>query len=555
MWAAVVSRRPVAFLAANLALVALAVVLALAAPDRLAVGGGLDRDGEVPSEAIVVLTPEAGTSDAVSRQAVAVIRSGLLADPAVRSVEPIESRRGEATILVVDAGLGSALESREIAERAADAIDPGPFELAVGGEPLTQADAGRRLESELPELALLVAPLILLVLLFGFGVRHAAAPVLAAASGAFGGIAVLRLLPASLDLPATGIAVAFAVGLAVGVEAAFLVRKEASPPASGPMVSCAAIGATLAAATLLAVPLPAARSAALGGVFAALIAGGAAFVATTSLLAIFPRQPAEQDAPAGGGVLERIRYGRLGAIVDEIAFRPILSWIPAIAVLAALAFAGAQALDTDAVAFTAADLGAGAEPATVAQTVAGELRPAQAEEINSPSAPVVGGAAELFRSRLPWILAAITIVGLMAAYRATRSARLGIARGIGSALPAAAACGLLVLAADGSLPFELEFIGPEPNAGVLLAALAAIAAVSVARGALATPAGALAGTLIAGGAMGALAGSELDAVAESGVTIAAGLVIDLALVRAILVPSLERALPKGPPRLPDRFRR
>jgi len=568
----------VAFLAANLALAALAAALALGASDRLAVAGGLDAGAdERGGELVVVLRQGTQVGRAATREAGAVIRSGLLSDPAVRSVKPLETGLEGNTVLVVGFATATARESQLAAERVAARVDPGPFEVLLGGEPMVQVLARDRVESKLPRLAALAAPFILLVVWFGFGIRHAFAPLLAAATGALGGIAVLRLLPAGLDLPGAGVAVAAAVGIAVGIEACFAIRRGfAQVPPGGPesllagclrisvpRVAWATLGAALAAVTLLGLALPAARSAALGGVAAALLAGASALFAMTGVLALSPAPVAGGAGSEGRGLADRLRDGSVGGVADELAVRPGLAWIPALLVAAALGLAASHAFDASALAFVAGDLPGNSDPARVAELFARDLPVAQAERLASGSGRVAEGAAELFRARLPWIAALITIAGLLAAYAATRSLRLGLARGIGAALPSTATCGLLVLAAEGSLPFELDLLEGAPHASVLFAVLAAVGAVSVARSALGNMAAALAGTLVAGAALGVLAGVGLDAVGQLGVAVATGLVLDLIAVRAILAPALERALPTGPLtpprlprlRLPDRLRR
>ncbi len=502
-WAAAVARRPVAFLAANLAIVVLAGAVALGAPDRLAVSGGLERGGNPPGpDAIVVLTPDPGTSSEVTTEALAVIRSGLLADPRVRTAESRESRGG-ATTIVVETDASTALERRQIAERVTAAVDPGPFALESDGEQIEQARSREVVEDQLPQLAVLVLPLVLVVLLLAFGIRHIAAPVLAAATGALGAIALLRVMPASFDLPAIGLAVAAGVGLAVGVEACHLARSKAEQ--AGRPVAWACSGAALAALILILIPVPAALSAALGGAFAALLAGVSALVATPALDAVFPDEAGDRGRDRES-IAERIRYSRFGAIYDEIAYRPWLAGIPALATIAGLCLLGA--------------------PAVGIETV-----------------PAGAAAGDLIDSRLPWIAALLTLAGIAVGWIGRGSLRLGLAHGAGAALPAVAACGLLVLAAEGSLPFDPGFVGVNPSAWAVLAVLAAVGAVSVARAALGGGAGALAGTLVAGAALGALAGIEIDAVAQAGAAVAAGLVIDLVLVRAILAPSLGHALP------------
>jgi hypothetical protein len=555
-----VARRPVAFLAANLALAALLGAVALGASDRLAVGGGTERGGgSAETEVVIVLGADGPVRGAVAREAQRVVESGLLADPAVRAVEPLERAAGGDAIFVV-AIAGETANARQVAaERVVERIDPGPFTVSAGGESVVQGAARDEVEDELASLAALAAPFVLLVLVLSFGLRLAIAPLIAAVTAALGAIAVLRAAPASLDLTAVGLAVAAAVGLAVAVEACLALRRayadarfdaqeamlEEAIGSALPRIAWGCAGGAHAAATYFAVPLPAAHSAAIGGIAAALIATPAALVATASVLALSPAEP--PTAEDSSSLAERDR-GRLTRIYGEIATRPALAWIPALLALAALGLATAPAFDIGARALVAADLGATAEPTRIADRLATVLPADEAEGLVSGTTADAAEAAELLRERLPWLLAAIAVAGLVAAYAATRSAGLALARGIGAALPAGATCGLLVLAAEGSLPFDLEPLGPDPHASALVAALAGLGAVGVARSAFADAGVALAGTLVAGAALVVLTGIELDAVAELGIALAAGLAIDFLLVRAVLAPCLQRALP-------DRFLR
>ena len=522
--------------------------LAVGAAERIAVGGGLEREADERTELAVVLTPKGTLSGAVARQATSTVESGLRADPSVAAVEALEAGEGGDPILVVTVEAATAAAGQSAAERVAARIDPGPYDATVGGEPMVQAAARDDLEDELPGLALLAAPLALLALGLSFGPRRMAAPLLASTGAALGAVALLRLLPAALDLTAAGLAVAVAVGLAVATEACHAVGRahdevtfaapeamlEETLRAALPRIGCACAGAAGAAAFLLAIPLPAARSAALGGIAAALLAAALAPVAMASVIALGPARPVADPVDAAPG-----RARLLAGMPDH----PALAWIPAVAVVGALGLAISQAIGTGAVALAAGDLGADAGPARVAAILAGELPAAEAERLASGSERAASGAAELVRERLPWLLGAITLAGLAAAYGAARSWRTALAEGVGSALPAGAACGLVALLGGDSAPVELGPFAAGPHASVLIALLAALGAIGVARAAIVDRTAALTGTIVAGAAVGVLAGAELDALAQLGVALAAGLAIDLVLVRAVLAPCLERALP------------
>ncbi len=578
-WAAVhgrlaagIARRPWWALGANLVLLAVAAALAAGAPDRLAVAGGLGSYAR-SDPAVLIVTAEArpAVGDAVIRQALTAIRSGLDADPRVTEVEAVElERRSNVSILAVELADLSAPERQEAAGEIAAGIDPGPLEIAAGGETMVQAAARDRLEDELGGLALLALPLALVALVLGFGIRHAVAPLIAGATGALGAIAILGLLGGSVDLGAAGLATSLAVGLAVGTEACgalrrdFLAEANGSPEErigralghAGRRVAFAAGGGALAALATIAIALPAARSAALGGALAALLAAASALVAMPSLLALAPPRPEAGDRDRDAAV------GRFPArLRDLAAMRPWLAWIPALLVVAALVIAGAHAFDPEAGSDLAADLPASAEASQAAELVsAGATEDVAAALLAAPerAGPF---AREEIAAGLPWIAGLLTLLGLLTAYAATRSGRGAFVRGVAAALPALAVVGTLTLAGKGNPPLGID-LGrlSDPQASALLVTLAAVGAVSTARAGLGGARTALTGTVVAGAALAVLGSSDLSGVAQSGIALAAGLVIDLVLVRAILVPALDHAVPLARPRLPrprlpDRLRR
>jgi hypothetical protein len=533
-----IARRPVLFLLGLALLAVAAIVLALGAGDRLVVGGGLEREEGVEETVEVTLVPSGALSRAVEREALVVIESGLVSDPAVVAVS--RDAKGEDTTFVVTVSAPSASELREASQRVASRVDPGPFEKEVAGETVTLAEARAGVEDELPDLLLLALPFALLVIGLSFGPRLAGAPILAALLASAGAAAILRFLPAGLDLTVAGVATGVAVGTVIAIEACAVVRRahagarfgaqesmlEEALAAPAPRLAWASAGAALAAALLAAIPLASALSAALGAIIAAAIASVTGPLSMAAVLALVPPAP-PQAPPASQGELADRLPPWLVRVADEVAVRPALSWIPALLALALLVAAAMPFADAEGLALT-------------------------------PVAGVVADATELIQERAVWILAAVTIMGVVAVYLATRSVRLSLARGIGAALPAGAACGLLALAADGALPLDVEALEDGAYASTYLVALAALGAIGVARGVLGDRGGALCSTLVAGAAFGVLAAVDLDAVAQLGIVLAVGLAADLVLVRAVLVPSLERALPGPPlprPRLPDRFRR
>jgi uncharacterized membrane protein YdfJ with MMPL/SSD domain len=565
--AAGIARRPGWALAANVALLAVATALAAGALDRLAVAGGLGSHAR-SNPALLVVTAESrpALGGAVARQALTVIRARLDADPRVADVETADlGGRSRRFVLEVRLTELPADERQSAAEEIAEGIDPGPLEVAVGGETMVQAAARDRLEDELGGLALLATPLVVVALLLGFGVRHAVAPLVAGATGALGAVAILGLLAGAMDLGVAGIASAVAVGLAIGTESCAVLRRGFGSARAGPTearfaatlertgrsVAVAVAGGALAALAILAIALPAARSAAIGGALAALLAGASALIAMPSVLALAPGAGKAETPPSRRGA--RLR--------DALAVRPWLAWLPAVIVVAALAIAAVQSFDPEVRTGVAGDIPASSEAARAAELVA---KAASEEDAGTLlAAPERAGpfAREEIRAGLPLIAALVTALGLIGAYLATRSWREAFARGIATALPALAVVGILNVAGEGSLPLGLD-LGrlSAPQASALLVVLAAVGAISAARAALGDARTALAGTVVGGVGLAALAGSDLAGVAQAGIAVAAGLVLDLVLVRAVLVPCLDHALPRAPPRvrlprLPDRLRR
>ena len=570
--AAGIVRRPWRALVANIVVLALAAALVPGAVDRLAVAGGLGTHARSDPDLLIVATDSRpALGDAVTRQALTVIRARLDADSRVAEIEAAEATGDtDSALLVVRLAELSASERQRAAEELAEGIDPGPLEVAVGGETMVQRAARDRLEDELPGLALLALPLIAVVLVLAFGVRHAAAPLLASATGALGAIAILGLLARGIDLGAAGLATATAVALAVGTEACAALRRDFVGAQGGgtherighaltrvgPGVVLAAAGGALASLATIAVALPAARSAAIGGALAALLAGGSALVAMPSVLTL-----AEPPPDEGGGKDQR-GTGRIATRLRDLAMmRPWLAWIPVIVVAGGLVIAGAHAFDPEAASDLAGDIPPSSQASRAAEIGSRAVGGEEASVLFG--APERAGpiAREEIASGLPWFAGLIALLGLLTAYAEMRSARIAFVRGSAAALPGLAIVGLLVLVGKGNPPLGID-LGrlSEPQVSALLVVLAAVGAVSTLRGGLGDAWTALPGTVVAGAALAVLGGSDLSGAAQAGVAVAAGLVVDLVLVRAVLVPSLDHALPFVRPRvrlphLPSRLRR
>lgn len=544
-WAARIAGRPWAFLLGNLAVAAGAALVALSGIDRVAVAGGLSG-GEPPGgeELVLVVADAEPVPPAIRRESFRVIRSALAADDRIAEVTAVQGGSGPPLLRLRLAG-ESAAERQRAAEEIPAQLDPGPLELVARGEAITQAAARKEVRAEVWRLALLVAPIMIVLVALTFGARHAAAPLLAAVTGALGGFASLVLAAQWLDLGAVGIAVALAVGAMVGFEAAFLLRRSfAAQAVEEPVAmleSCLAgtlprlvagcAGAGLASLALLAVALPAARAAAIGGAAAALLAAASALVAMSALLAIAPaaaRRHARAGAPRSMTLRSRLSGERARRVRSAIAARRALAWIPLVATAAALGLVGAQALSPDLVALEPADVGGSAAP-----------------PLETPSAAIEAEASataaeQALTSRFGAVIGGITLAALTAAYLAGRRGRAMLVAGLAGGLPAAAACGLLVLAATERLPRALFDIHDVPHAGALLAALAAVGATSALHAGLGDRRGALVGTSAVATIFGVLAFSAVEAVAQVGAGIAAGVAIDLVALRLLVAPAIPR---------------
>ena len=177
-----------------------------------------------------------------------------------------------------------------------------------------------------------------------------------------------------------------------------------------------------------------------------------------------------------------------------------------------------------------------------------------------------------FDERLPIAAAVAAIALALLIFAFVRRPLLALGLGVASLLPAAAAAGLLELTfGDGRLTGPLDYApqgGPQLDA--MLAVLAAVASISAARSAaypivlrgervvavrrrapesvarlLLPPAGAA--TAIAAAAAAVLVGADVLPVKQAGLGIAVGLVLDLVVLRALLVPALGRLLQRARP--------
>jgi RND superfamily putative drug exporter len=673
--------RPRAMLAATLAVLVLAAALAARGADRVplappeAARSESERAddelaatlGHQPGPGILIVsTGRQRVESAVYGVALDVISSRAETLPDVTEVRrgPV-SRDGRTTVLEVYFRDDDPRPQQEAVGDLHAELDPGPLEVAVGGQAAVLRDARDGVWGELGPLELLALPVTVLVLVLTLGLRLAAAPLLAAATGLLGALGLIGIINEVTPLSVLGVAPAAVIALVLGIESCLLLnaryRDEAAAlgagedalrrtlDTAGRAVVWSTLGAAAVAASLALIPVLDALSAALGGVLAALITGAVALVAMPSLLVL--SRPAvtggEEGGKGWGGAAfeegrERGLFYRLESLLA--GRRPVAALLAAATAAALLAIASpglraellpieATGLPDDAEAHRAevrssAELGAettapvlaSAEPAGQAELksfrfelarVPGvteargprstdsshellragtEARPGSlgardaVEGIRDVPALVpvsVGGrdaeALDAARAFLGWLPIAASVALLLLAVvlyvvlRPALASRLrtalpAVALAAASMLPAAAAAGVLVLVfQDGRLTDPLDYApqgGPALSAAI--ATVAAVAATSAARtvqlaAALAvgrklgfpsrvavplavelTLPGAVAATLVAGAATITLAGAELVAAKEFGLATAAGLILDLVLVRALLAPALAR---------------
>lgn len=556
------SRRPWALLGANLAAAGVAMVASLGAPGDLGLGStGLDD--ERPERLVVVLERDRAAGAGALAVARDVVASQLEADAATAAVRTRDDERRAVVVAELEPASPAARE--DAVERIEGRIDPGQLRATVGGETAALIEAKRVIGGDLWRLELLALPLVLLLAAVAAGVRVAIAPVLCTVTAVAGSLALLRLTGVAFDVSLLGIVPAFAVGTVLGIELPALVarahREEAAiaPPGAalrnsvsraGPPLAAAAAAGALPALALLATALDQAASLALGCALAAALAAGSALTATPAAIAIFGDRPVTgpADEGRGGGRLDRL-VETIRAVPGFVASSRARGALVALVALAAGLAIAYPALDGSTRAFVAADLPAGSEVAR-----ATGLAPARETD--------PGGS--LFDE----LAVAATLAGLLlvaAVGMVTRTPR-GLMTVPFALLPAAAGLGACVYVLDqGHLAGAVGTAGRGVlDTAAIAAAAAALATIGAARGVIALwavraerrlgidPQGAAqlatgltlpgaAGAALAGVAIsGVLVGSDLAVAREFGLAIAAGLLVDLVLVRLPLLTALAR---------------
>jgi uncharacterized membrane protein YdfJ with MMPL/SSD domain len=573
-------RRPIALLAATFALLVAAVIVAAGAPDRLGVSvASVDGSaGAARPDLVVATTGSEAARSGPYRVALRVVSAQLSSDPAVVSVRrgPV-SRDGHSTSLIVSLVPGDDAADQRAVQRIQTEIDPGPLRVAYGGQVPALLEARHDVSHDLWKVAAVVGAIVVVLLVAALGPWLATAPVLCVAIAIAGALAGLRLFDALGDLSLLGIAPAAVVGLALGVEvpcqmlarfgdeAASVSHPEAvrralaaTGAASPALIGAAALGT----AGLLITGLDQAVSIALACLLAAGLAVGAALLTVPALLALAgPRSASRLSTATGEPRLSAVPR-ELAAFLARSRARTAAAAAIVVAIMVAVAL---PSLHTESRSFSAADLPRTSEVAKATALAAADAQQAgDGGNHASRASGATGGDGESMVDKLP-LAAVVSAAALVLLFGIVFSPRvIGVA--IVALLPAAAACGLCVLVfQDGNLAGA---IGQQPQGvletGALASLLACLAALGAARAAMTIQAvrgerslglsplraaeaaaaftvpAAILATLLAAAATGALAGSDLYPVREFGLAVAAGLIIDLVLVRVPLIASLSR---------------
>ncbi len=572
-------RRPGALLAGNLAVLAVAVILAAGAPGRLGIGlPAVEGDGGAEADLVVATRGSMPVHSGPYQVALGVISAQLRSDAGVASVRsgPITADR-RSTSLVASLVSEDEADRQRTVERIEGEIDPGQLHVSYGGQVAVLLEARHDLWDDLWKLGLVAALLALALGAVALGPRLAIAPPLCAATAIAGSLAGLRLVGGFADVSLLGIAPAAVLGLALGVEAPCLLvarfRDEAaSAPgdealrsaltAAGEAALPVALGAIVATAGLLATSFDQAPSMVLACALATGIALGSALICVPALLALSRDRPSGRT-DQGSEELPLAWIPR--TLAGHLTRSPASTALAAALVTALMTAAALPLLQADSRPFSAADLPSRAQAAKASVIAADDRRvPVPSPEATpTPAAKASAPDPSLF-GRLP-LAAAISAAALALVLGVAASPR-AIPAALVSLLPAAAACGLCVLVFQegdlaGAIGQRSQGVLETGAVASLLTALVAISgarAVTAARAAaneralglkpalaaetaaaFTVPAAILA-TVVTAVATAALVGSDLYPAREFGLAVAAGVLIDLILLRVPLLAALAR---------------
>jgi putative drug exporter of the RND superfamily len=363
-------RRPGAMLAGALAALVVAAALAAWAADRLPLAApeavrseseraadeldaGLGR--EAAPGVLIVTRGKEPVDSGVYGVAVDVITSQAETHPGVAAVRrgPV-SRDGRTTALEVYFADDDPRRQQDAVGDLHRGLDPGTLDVAVGGQAGVLRDARDAVWGELGLLELLALPVTVLVLALALGPRLFFGPVLAAGIGLLGSVGLTGLLNEATPLSVLGVAPAAVVAVVVAIEACLILaarhREERATLGSaedamhrtletaGRAVVLGSLGAAAMAAALAIVPVLDARSAALGGVLAALLTGATALVSMPSLLVL---SGAEAEIEERGEPSSARRDGGLARRFESAVTRsrPLAAAVAVVPLAALLALA------------------------------------------------------------------------------------------------------------------------------------------------------------------------------------------------------------------------
>jgi hypothetical protein len=581
-FAAAAWRRPWRVLALAGVVLAAVIALAVGAPERLGIGS-TQLDEKAAPDLVVVTEGRIPANSRVYQVALHVIATGIEADPGVDTARPAKAPPGARTAAIeVDLASSDEGERQAAIARISKNLDPGPLHVAFTGETATLSAGRDSLGGDLWRLELLVIPLALMILAGAIGPRLIAAPIATAAFAIAGTLALFRLLGGIADPSLLGAGAGAIVGLVLGIELpvrlAGRCREEADLAAgapalaralrgAGPTYGFVAITAAFGAAGILATPLPQAPSIALGCALAAGLAAAAALVVTPPLLALELQARSRVDAgeDLARAPSERILPRILSAVAGMLGRTPVRAAVTVVTgVLVCLALAS-PAIDAQTRPFDVSDLPASAAPANAVKALAAASTDARGHGRAAPADVERFDPHQSLAPDLPLAAAFAAVLIAVAFITRVRSRRMALLA-VGALLPAAAGIGFTVLVfGNGTLAglFGQARQGPLDTGSLAVAAtvLVAIAAARCAatldvvseerrldpgpagvgeRAAVQVLPGAVAATLIAVAAAGAIGGADLYAARELGLTFAAGLTADLLLIRGPALIGLAR---------------
>lgn len=522
-------------MAIGLALLVAALALARGVSGELGIGSLAlgDREGEGTAIVHVRATASPGTGERVAAVAFGVITAQLESDPEVAGVRVAGGGGdGRTRLLTLTLASGDEGERQRLAGELTETIDPGPLRVSVEGEAIDLARERDRLGGELWELELLALPVVLLLLGWGLGVRAGLAAAGATALAIAGVPALLRIGDLFGDVSLLGVAAGTPVGMVTAIELTRLLtqrHREALAIGAGHEALRLALAewsrsavvfvlaATVAPLGLLLTPLAQAGSLALGCAAGAMLAAaGVALFGSAALAGSVESRAAERSA--AGRLASRLTTSRIGLVAATGAPLALLG----------LALLGGDVESRG----LAAPLGGGSLPAEL---------------------PAAAGVAALATGALIVVVA-----------RALRAFPLGLA----AVIPAAAAFGLVALAfVETSVAENLGMDRVEQlDTAALAAALAAVVAICAGRSAVACLlvaderrlglepgaaaanatatclAGAVLASLCVAVAAGVLAGADTPSAQQFGCLLAAGLLLDVAVVRLATVTLASRLI-------------